>query len=443
MATILIIDDDADFRDTLIETVTSLGHTAVAAKSGSEGLALSASGNLDAVLLDYRMPGIDGLEVLKRLTAAPATAHVPVIMLTAFASGGNTIEAMRLGAFDHLMKPAGRDEIAAVLAAALVERQAPTAASLPKPDTLIGVSAAMRNIQKLIGRAASTATTVLITGESGVGKELVARAIHRHGGRRSKEFVAINCAAIPEALLESELFGHEKGAFTGAGERRKGLFQAAEGGTLLLDEIGDMAPPLQAKVLRAIDERKVLPVGATRAVPIDLRIIAATHRDLPKLITEGRFRQDLYYRLAVLQIDMPPLRERRDDILPIAEHFLGMLADPPRVLTPAAAAKLQGHDWPGNARELRNAIERAVVMTRTPVLDATDLRLTETAPSGRTDTIADQGSCTLGDAVARLEARMIRDSLSGAGGNRAEAARRLGIRRQLLYAKMRQHGIES
>lgn len=444
MATILIIDDDADFRDTLVETVVALGHIPVPAKSGAEGLALAASESIDAVLLDYRMPGMDGLEVLKRLMAAPETTRLPVVMLTAFASGGNTIDAMRLGAFDHLMKPAGRDEIAAVLGSALAERRASAPLVAARLDMLVGSSAAMRTVQKLIGRAAAADTTVLITGESGVGKELVARAIHRHGSRAAKDFVAINCAAIPEALLESELFGHERGAFTGAAEKRKGLFQSAEGGTLMLDEIGDMALALQAKVLRAIDDRKVQPVGATRAVPIDVRIIAATHRDLSTLIADSRFRQDLYYRLAVLAIDVPPLRKRRDDIVPLAEHFLGAVAASPRGLTDSAAAKLQAHDWPGNVRELRNAIERAVVMTRATVLDADDLCLSQASRIDRQDTNTEGGaSVTLGDAVARLEACMIRDALLEAGGNRAEAARRLGIRRQLLYVKMRQHGIES
>jgi len=439
MAHILIIDDDRDFRDTLAETVRSLGHQPTTAASGQEGLATIQRQPVEAVFLDYRMPGMDGLEVLRRLMAAPATAQLPVIMLTAFATGDNTIEAMRLGAFDHLIKPASRDDISKLLTRALAGAEFRQAANGAKSDALVGASPAMRAVQKLIGRSAASETTVLVTGESGVGKELVARAIHGYGPRSSKAFVAVNCAAIPGALLESELFGHEKGAFTGATERRKGLFQAADGGTLFLDEIGDMELALQPKVLRAVDERMVLPVGATRPITIDVRIIAATHRDLAKRIAEGTFREDLYYRLAVLPIHVPSLRERREDIVPLAEHFLGMLTKPARTITPAAVAKLESHSWPGNVRELRNVIERAVVMTRNSRLDAADIVL----PEGSSEAAEAVQETGLSDALARMEERLIRNAMRDAKNNRAEAARRLGIRRQLLYSKLKQYGIES
>jgi DNA-binding NtrC family response regulator len=365
MATILIVDDDDAMREGLAETVTDLGYRARLASSGKDALALVAAGGNDAVLLDLRMLGeLDGIEVLRRIRTGDNAP--PVVVLTAFASADNTIEAMRLGAFDHLTKPIGRDDLKSVLLGMLAQRgPAPSPSRVEPSGGLIGASEAIRRVQKTIGLAADGNATVLILGETGKGKELVARALHEHGSRKDKAFIAVNCAAIPTELLESELFGHVKGAFTGAAADRAGAFCEADGGTLFLDEIGDMPGTMQAKILRVLQEKVVTPVGG-KPVKVDARVIAATHQDLPGLVSAGNFREDLYYRLNVVPIALPPLRERRGDIEPLAQHFLRLSAgtEPAKTLTRAAVARLQDHSWPGNVRELRNTIERAVILVR-------------------------------------------------------------------------------
>ena len=361
------------------------------------------------------------------------------MVLTAFASAENTIEAMRVGAFDHLTKPIGRQELRELLARMLARPAAKPSGALPDGagGTLIGSSEPMRRVQKTIGLAADSDTTVLILGETGTGKELVARALHEHGRRKHKPFVAVNCAAIPADLLESELFGHMKGAFTGAAADRTGAFREADGGTLFLDEIGDMPPTMQAKILRALQERIVTPVGG-KPVPVDARVVAATHRDLPTLVAQGAFRGDLYYRLNVVPIVLPPLRERRTDITPLAEHFLNAARThgDTKQLSAAAATLLLEHSWPGNVRELRNVIECARVLARGEVIDAGDLDMMLTAANSMPHDGLD-----LPTAVARLEEAMIRKTLAACDGNRAEAARRLNIHRQLLYTKMQRFGL--
>ncbi|MDR6233226.1 sigma-54-dependent transcriptional regulator [Pseudomonas oryzihabitans] len=320
MPTLLIIDDDAGLRDALAETAADQGYRVLQADQGEAGLRLLQQETVDAVLLDLRMPGLDGLEVLARIRALPEPP--PVTVLTAFASAGNTIEAMRLGAFDHLTKPIGRDELIRVLAGMTAQRGPANApAATADGHTLVGGSDALRQVQKIIGRLVDSEATVLVTGETGTGKELVARAIHEHGKRQGAPFVAVNCAAIPPDLLESELFGHVRGAFSGATSNRLGAFREAQGGTLFLDEIGDMPLPMQAKILRALQEREVTPVGGA-PVRLDVRLVAATHRDLAQRVASGDFREDLFYRLHVVPIHLPALRERRADILPLAEHFL-------------------------------------------------------------------------------------------------------------------------
>jgi DNA-binding NtrC family response regulator len=440
MATILIVDDDAAMREGLAETVADLGHRARLAASGNDALALVADGGIDAVLLDLRMPGgLDGIEVLRQIRSRDDAP--PVVVLTAFASADNTIEAMRLGAFDHLTKPIGRDELKSVLLGMLAQRRpAPSSSRVEPGGGLIGASEAIRRVQKTIGLAADGNATVLILGETGTGKELVARALHGHGRRKDKAFVAVNCAAIPTELLESELFGHVKGAFTGAAADREGAFREADSGTLFLDEIGDMPSAMQAKILRVLQEKVVTPVGG-KPVKVEVRVIAATHRDLPELVSAGRFREDLYYRLNVVPIMLPPLRERRGDIEPLAQHFLQLSAGPEqaKVLTAAALARLQEHSWPGNVRELRNTIERAVILVRGNVIDATDLdHLLGGSAAAQHDNVAEGD---LPAAVAKLEYEMIRKTLEACGGNRAEAARRLNIHRQLLYTKMQRYGL--
>jgi two-component system NtrC family response regulator len=295
----------------------------------------------------------------------------------------------------------------------------------------------MREVQKAIGLLADSEATVLITGETGTGKEVVARAIHRHGRRAAHPFVAVNCAAIPADLLESQLFGHARGAFTGAVADRIGSFREADRGTLFLDEIGDMAMPMQAKLLRVLQERVVSPVGG-KPVAIDVRILAATHRDLARAVRDGSFREDLFYRIGVVPVRLPPLRDRLADIVTLAEHFLA-LQPGARRLSAGAAARMLAHPWPGNVRELRNAIERVAALARRPVLTAEDFSFLA-APPGEAGT--DWLAGDLPTAVARLEAEMIRRALAAADGNRAEAARRLGIHRQLLYEKLRRLGLE-
>jgi DNA-binding NtrC family response regulator len=441
MATILIVDDDLALRDGLAETVSDFGHQPRSAASGREALAIVGSEHVDGVLLDLRMPGgMDGIEVLRRIRGH---GHPPpVVVLTAFASAENTIEAMRLGAFDHLTKPIGRQELGALLDRMLARPDA-SIADVPVgvgAGGLIGSSDAIRNVQKTIGLAADSDATILILGETGTGKELVARALHEHGQRKSKPFVAVNCAAIPADLLESELFGHVKGAFTGASTDRAGAFREADGGSLFLDEIGDMPATMQAKILRALQERVVTPVGGKR-VRVDARVIAATHRDLPEMVAVGGFREDLYYRLNVVPIALPPLRERRVDILTLAEHFLQLAARQgvPKRLTAAAAARLMENTWPGNVRELRNVVERASVLVRGDVIEAADLDIVDRAglPLSQDDLL--EGD--LPSAIAKLEKAMIHKALEACGGNRAEAARRLNIHRQLLYAKMQRYGM--
>jgi len=438
MATILIIDDDAALREGLAETLTDLGHTPRMASSGREGLA-ALSDEVDAILLDLRMPGgIDGIEALRRIRShrdAP-----PVVVLTAFASAENTIEAMRLGAFDHLTKPIGRDELKALLQRLPSRTRTVSNAPGGSNGTLIGSSEAMRRVQKAIGLAAESNAIVLIRGETGTGKELVARALHDHSRRKNSSFIAVNCAAIPADLLESELFGHVKGSFTGATSDRSGAFRDAENGTLFLDEIGDMPLAMQAKILRALQEQVITPVG--KPVRTTARIIAATHRDLSTLVATNDFREDLYYRLNVVPIAIPPLRERPSDIVPLAEHFLVLSASSghsQKQLSPAAVEKLSRHGWPGNIRELRNVIERACVLTRGDVIEAGDIDTSgEQVQSPSTGALLD---ADLPTAVAMLEEAMIRKALEACGGNRTEAARRLNINRQLLYTKMQRYGL--
>jgi DNA-binding NtrC family response regulator len=438
MPTILIVDDDSAMREALDEAARDLGFDTRLAPSGASALTALDEGAVDAVLLDLRMPGMDGLETLRRMQARRPPP--PVTVLTAYATAQNTIEAMRLGAFDHLTKPIARSRLELALRAMVKAKDTSRAARAvdAEPDGLIGSSEPMRAVQKAIGMLADSEATTLITGETGTGKELVARAIHAHGVRRAKPFVAVNCAAIPAELLESELFGHKRGAFTGAISDRLGAFRDATGGTLFLDEIGDMDAAMQAKILRALQEREVTPVGG-RPTPVDVRVIAATHRDLQTLVREGRFREDLFYRLHVVPIELPPLRERLADIVPLAELFLTRVG---KRLGADAAARLLAHSWPGNVRELKNAMERTAVLVRGDVVRADDLKFIAAGKSAGSIAI-DWPDEDIPSAIARLEAMLIRRALARTEGNRAEAARALGIHRQLLYAKMKRYGLDA
>ena len=461
MARILAVDDDAAFRESLTETLQGLGHEVHEAASGPEALDLAQRHRYAAIFLDHRMPGMDGLETLAAL-AARLPQLPPVVVLTAYASGSGTIEAMRLGAFDHLTKPVGRAAVIDVLDRALrtrgdggEEAALPTAAARQAGDEdegeLIGISEAMREVHKRIGLAAASDVPVLVQGETGTGKELVARALHRHSARSAGPFVALNCAAIPKELLESELFGHVKGAFTSAAGERPGCFRAADGGVLLLDEIGDMAPDVQAKLLRALQEGEVTPLGSHRPVKVNVRVVAATHRDLAAAVREGRFREDLRYRLEVLTIALPPLRERLADIVPLAEHFLRRAAAPrpAKRLSADAARALLDHAWPGNVRELRNVMERCHALQRGASITAADLDLRGDALPGALEAAGGAGplpadwlELPLPAAVERLERLLLERALAQAEGNRSQAARHLGIHRQLLYSKLAQYGLD-
>jgi DNA-binding NtrC family response regulator len=448
--TVLIVDDDDALREGLAETAADLGYEPKVAASGAAGLSQLRTQVIDAVLLDLRLGGtLDGLGVLKAIQALDNPP--PVAILTAYATADNTIDAMRLGAFDHLTKPIGRTELADLLKSMTSLRQRREipggAASIDdrtSPLTLVGSSDEIRKVQKTIGLAADSSSTVLILGETGTGKELVARALHEHGKRQGGPFAAVNCAAIPADLLESELFGHIKGAFTGASADRAGAFREAHGGTLFLDEIGDMPSTMQAKILRVLQDKVVTPIGG-KATQVDVRVVAATHRDLPALIRQGLFREDLFYRLNVVSIALPPLRERLADIIPLAEHFLRLAAGaagPPRRMTAALAAQVLRHDWPGNIRELKNVIDRASILVRGDVIDVGDVEFAD-SPAGK-ESAGDANlwlSEDLPTAVAKLEAEMIRRALVACGGNRTEAARRLNINRQLLYTKAQRYGL--
>jgi DNA-binding NtrC family response regulator len=437
MALILVVDDDDAMRDALAEAIVDLGYVPSLAESGATALRLLSESHLDAALIDLRMSGMDGLELLARIREMKSPP--PTAVLTAHATAHNTIEAMRLGAFDHLTKPIGRDALSGVLSAMLAAGAEKRSLSTQRSETgLIGSSDAMRAVQKAIGRLADSETTVLITGETGTGKELVARALHDHGKRAQQPFVAVNCAAIPTELMETELFGHVKGAFSGAVRDRLGAFREAEGGTLFLDEIGDMDSGMQAKILRALQERIVTPVGGSPTA-VDTRIIAATHRDLAKRVADGSFREDLFYRLNVVPIHLPALRERLADIVPLAEHFLASAGSGKRLAAEAAAALIR-YAWPGNVRELKNTMDRLNVTVHGNLIDAVDVLQAEHSSSE--DSRAIDWPDELPAATLRLEELLIRRALSRCGGNRAEAARVLNIHRQMLYIKMKRLGIE-
>lgn len=445
MARILIVDDDAAFREGLAETVHDLGHMAFEAGSCRAGLDALEQSPADLVILDHRLGDADGLEFLRRMEERRKPVP-PVIMLTAFATAAGTVQAIKLGAFDHLLKPVGRSELARAIARALRsgERVADVMESIKdpaEPGEVIGNSAPMREVLKLIGLAAASNVTILLTGETGSGKEVLARLLHRASGRADAPFVAVNCAAIPAELLESELFGHVKGAFTGAIADRAGRFRQARGGTLLLDEIGDMPLAMQAKVLRVLEDRRFTPVGSAREENADARLVAATHRDLGGQVREGRFREDLYHRLSVLPIRVPPLRERPEDIPALAHHFLAHFSNSAKHLSADALASLCAYSWPGNVRELRNMIERACVTVRGPAIEKSDVD-TLLGPSGDHLSKTDLLQLPLPEAISALERAMIQRALHESQNNRAEAARRLGIHRQLLYAKLKEYGLD-
>ncbi len=439
---VLVVDDDPLVRETVEDLLLDHGLEATVVEDGESALAVSAEQEFDAVLSDIRMPGRDGTEILPELRELrPAT---PVVLMTGFASIDSAVESMRAGAFDYLTKPFKADVMLAALERAFEFRE------LERENTrlrravertssfgdLIGQSGAMQEIYALIRKISGSSSNVLITGESGTGKEVVARTIHFTGSRAEAPFVPINCTAMPEGLLESELFGHVRGAFTGAHTSKRGLFEEAHGGTIFLDEIGDMPAPLQGKILRVLQDREIRPVGGNKTVKVDARVVAATNKDLRTEIAEGRFRKDLYYRLNVIPVAIPPLRERPEDIPLLAEAFLrkhGGERHP--TLSADAIAKLTRYGWEGNARELENAIERALVLAGGAEIEPADLAL-ETGEDG-----GDFEEALLGEAsrrrmtVRELTDRYIDRVLEETGGSKSEAARILGLNRRTLYRR--------
>ena len=436
MSTVLIVEDEKTIRDGLIRAVGRAGHEVVSAATLAEARASMSSG-IDCVLLDIRLPDGDGLELLTELRRTHP--RLPVIMATAYGDSDRTIAAMRAGAFEYVTKPFDLAGLLATVARAVRSSTAEASSQVAAAagPALIGSSARMLDVWKAIGRAAGSDAPTLITGETGVGKELVARAIHENGPRSREPFVAINLSAVAVTLIESELFGHEKGAFTGADKRREGRFELAGRGTIFLDEIGDLDVALQTKLLRVLQESTFERVGGGTPNPVHARVIAATSKNVEPRTPGVTLREDLFYRLSVIRIEVPPLRERRTDIPLLIDGYLRRRTER-RVVSDEAMKKLVAHDWPGNVRELLHVVERACVMHRSESLDVDDFEL------GRASTVTtvESDSLDLRAAVDALERDFVHRALKRAQGNRAEAARLLGIARPQLYAKMKQLGID-
>ena len=452
MKKVLIVDDEPGLRQSLGLLLTDAGYAVVAEQTGRRALERAATETFDLVLCDVRMPEMDGLTFLRHYRQGGGNALV--IVMSAYGGEDAAIAAMKEGAYDYLPKPFRPDEVVLTLRKAeererLRQEVAGLRAQLsggPAERGLIAESGAMRQALALVARVADHNTTVLITGESGTGKEVIARAIHRASPRANRAFVGINCAAIPENLLESELFGHVRGAFTGASADKTGLFEHANGGTILLDEIGELPIGLQAKLLRVLQEGEIRRVGDQKIRTVDARVLAATARDLEVEVKAGRFREDLFYRIHVVVIELPPLRERRDDIAPLARHFSARLSQ--RLgrtvsLSDAALAWLEAQEWPGNVRELENAIERAAVLTNHAMLSPTDFRI-EPLPSPLSQDLGEkeEGSGTLREATESAERTAISDALKATDGNRRAAAELLGVSLRTLFYKIERYGLE-
>ncbi|MGH2617685.1 MAG: sigma-54-dependent transcriptional regulator [Thermomicrobiales bacterium] len=446
MKRLLIVDDDARMRRVLQILAHKIGLDGAPAAGADEALASFRAERSDLVVTDLKMPGKDGIEFLRELRAIDV--EVPVIVLTAHGTVATAVEAMKLGAVDYLQKPFDIDAIEVVMRRALDLSRFRLENRFLREQTqgaqrfgeLVGSAPAMLPVFELIQQVAPTRSAVLITGETGTGKELVARAMHELSPRKDKLFVPLNCTAIPSDLLESELFGHVRGAFSGAHADRAGKFQAADEGTLFLDEIGDMDVRLQAKLLRVLQEGVIEPLGANRRISVDVRIVSSTNRDLAKAMREGKFREDLYFRLNVFQVQLPPLRERKEDIPALAEAFLSGFArdlgKPALRLAPEAASVLQGYEWPGNVRELRNLMERAAVLCKEQVVGPSLVRAFLPA-----EVAAAQADLHLEQALADLERRMILDALAASADNKSAAAKLLGIGERTLWTKLKKHGI--
>jgi two-component system NtrC family response regulator len=446
-ATILVVDDEESQRQAIAGFLKKLGYDVVICPDGESAYRSIESRTVDIVISDMRMPGMTGIELLSKARAL--VPDMTFILMTAFGSVDDAVQSMKLGAFNYLTKPINLDELQFSIIKALENRRLiaenrrlrEMLSSRPELTGIISASKAMEEVLNLVARVAPTMATVLIRGESGTGKERIARAIHYGSKRAEKPMVIVNCAAIPETLLESELFGHEKGAFTGATIMRKGKIELADGGTLFIDEVGDMPHSLQPKLLRFLQEGTIEKLGSGRTQKLDIRIIAATHRELRQMVAEGKFREDLFYRLNVISIAIPALRERKDDLVPLAEHFIKLYSErnAKKVygLTRAAKDTLVKYHYPGNVRELENAIEAAVVLTRGEAIDIGDLPLS--FRSERPDMAVEEGGPLL-ERLEAIEKKMIFDSIQRAGGNKSQAARELGISEKNIRDRLKKWG---
>jgi two-component system response regulator HydG len=447
---VLVVDDDPAHRTMLRTLLTGWGYAIDEADDGSAAIERVHQRAFDLIMMDIRMVKVSGLQALAEIKALnPA---IPIIIMTAYSSVETAVEALKSGAYDYLTKPLDFDELRLVMERAMEHSHLREENRLLREtlgahfDTqrIIGRSAPMMRLMETVAQVAPSEATVLITGESGTGKEMIAGAIHFNSPRKDGPFVKINCAAITETLLESELFGHEKGAFTGAHRQKEGRFRQAHGGSLFLDEISEMSLAMQVKLLRVLQEREITRVGGEEVIKVDVRIIAATNKDLAREIEGGKFREDLYYRLNVVALEMPPLRERREDIPLLAQHFLEALSRDNRKdikgFTPQAMDRLIKYEWPGNVRELMNAVERGVVLSRSPYLDEEVLSLISSDESSSQDISSGDG-LNANMPLDEVEKTTILKTLESAGGNKSEAARRLGITRRTLHKRLKLYGV--
>jgi nitrogen regulation protein NR(I) len=466
MNTILVIDDDDQLRVSFCKLLREENYSVLGAASGESGIEMVKQQPLDLVILDMRLPGMDGMETFKQVKKIDP--KLPVIIVTAFGTTETAIEATKIGAYDYVLKPFEVPEILNLISQAIEAgyfMKSPVAVdALPdrqSGDAIIGQSRSMQAVYKAIGRVSQTDATILIRGESGTGKELVARAVYQHGTRSDKPFLIINCVAIPETLLESELFGYEKGAFTGASQKHIGKIEQANGGTVFLDEIGDMPLSIQAKILRLLQEKSIERLGGEETIPVDVRIIAATHQNLEQAIEDGRFREDLYFRLKVVTIELPPLRERKEDIQDLVAYYLHRFSFELKIDNPGiqetALALLNKYAWPGNVRELSNLIQKVLIFNRGAPIAVSDLEQiidhgddSDTSRQIGLDTIrqwvrqtmaTESDTCRFDDFVDIVSGIVIAEALKLTNGNRTQAAKLLGMSRPTLHAKIEKYNI--
>lgn len=448
---ILIVDDEVKILRALAAALNAEGHDVAVAGKGRDAQRMMADRPFDVLVIDNLMPDVTGLDLIRELAASTAAADRPhIVMMTAYATVENAIEAMKLGAFDYLQKPFEVDELLVVVNRALDDQRLRTQHRYLVDERneefnhygIVARSSSMEEIIRTAKLVSQSKSTVLVTGETGTGKEMVARAIHYHSAQRDMPLIKVNCAAIPEALLESELFGHLRGAFTGAATNKKGRFALADGGSIFLDEIGTMANALQAKLLRVLQEREFEPLGSERSQKVDVRVIAATNRDLRQMVAEGRFQQDLYYRLNVIPIHIPPLRERREDIPALIDHFVALHAQRAgkRIdgIESAVVAELCRADWPGNVRELENTVERAVVLSRGPIISRDVVRLIDAAAPA-TSVLP---SSNLRQNIEWVERETVRRAIESAGGVKKDAADAMGISQRALSYYLAKHRVD-